>query len=87
MGQKGVWEEGAGDSLSPNASVYIWTPVKFSIPLAILYPALQHYSSGQGFITTVIFSSSSMLKIPPYYYTEPKKFTADTRSSMNKKAN
>lgn len=35
--------------------MYIWASVKFSIPLAIFYLALQHYRSGQAIITTVIF--------------------------------
>lgn len=83
----GAQSRGTKDSLTPNISMHIWASVKFSVPLAIFYFALQHHSSGPGHRYHCYFSTSCMLEITPYYYAEPKKFTADTRSSMNKKAN
>lgn len=50
-------------SLSPNISLYIWASVTFSIPLAIFYLALQHYSSGQAIVTTVIFPQAACCRL------------------------
>lgn len=51
------WElrTGAQNTLSANISVCIWASVKFAVPLAIFCLALQHDSSGQAIVPTVIF--------------------------------
>lgn len=51
----GAQSRGTKDSLTPNISMHIRASVKFSVPLAIFYFALQHHSSGQAIVTTVIF--------------------------------
>lgn len=42
-------------NISANTSVCTWASVKFAVPLAIFYLALQHDSSGQAIVPTLIF--------------------------------
>lgn len=59
------WELRALTQNIPSANIRVctWASVKFAIPLAIFYLALQHDSSGQAIVPTVIFPPAACWKL------------------------